>query len=217
MKTLRFILYNIALLFPLLLSAQITREQADAIILEYIQNEVTWDYILSRNDNPPSEEGKTSVVWYNNSLHTESLSVEYPCWIYFVCNPNVNGPYTILFLFINKEDGNLLEVKNKRAFGANIENWTEIAIKISATAEVNKNRNVVISPNPVSDRLNIISDTGISRAEIYDFSGRMLLAKSVQNDTNYRLDLSSLPDGWYLLNIFDAAGKKMKGYKLIKN
>jgi hypothetical protein len=215
MKKFRFILFNIVLLFPLLLFAEVTREPADAIVLEYIQNEITWDYILLRNDNPPNEEGSVSVTWVNNDLNAESLSVEYPCWVYFICNPNVNGPYTILFLFINKEDGSLLEVKNKRAFGKNLENWTEM--KTSSIERVNNSRNVVISPNPISDYLNIISDTGISRIEIYDSLGKMLLAESVQNDTNYRLNLSFLPGGWYLLNIDNVAGEKIKGHKLIKN
>jgi hypothetical protein len=217
MKKLQFILFGIAILFPLSLSAEITREQADAIVLEYIQNEVTWDYILSRNDNPPGEDGRTSVTWYNNFLHIENLSVEYPCWTYFISNPRINGPYIILFLFINRENGSMLEVKHKQAFGINIENWTEIATSTSEIKEVNKNRSIAVSPNPVSDWLNIASDTGISRIEIYDSSGKMLLAESVQNDANYSLNLSSLPGGWYLLNIFDPAGEKVKEHKLIKN
>jgi hypothetical protein len=212
MKKLRFILFSTALLFPLLLSAEITRDQADAIVLEYIQNEVTWNYILLRNDNPPNEDGSISIAWQN--YHAESLSIEYPCWAYLVQSTHINGPHIVLFLFISKTDGSLLEVKNKRAFAANIENWTEIAT--SAIEEVNKNMNVAISPNPVSEWLDIISGTGISRIEIYDSSGRMLLAESVQNNTNYRLNISSLQGGWYLLNIFDAAGKKVKEHKLIK-
>jgi hypothetical protein len=217
MKNLRFILSGIALLFPVLLPAEVTREQADAIILEYIQDEVTGDYMLLRNDNPPSEDGSISVTWENNSLHPESLSIEYPCWVYFIQNPKINGPSTILFLFINREDGSMLEVKHKQAFGVNMENWTEIT-KTSETKEVNKNRNVAISPNPVSDYLNITSDTGISRIEIYDSSGQMLLVEPIQNDTNYRLNISSLPKGSYLLNIFDTTGEKdVKGHKLIKN
>jgi hypothetical protein len=205
-------------LFPLSLSAEVTREQADAIILEYIQNEVTWNYVLVRNNNLPGEDGKISVTWNNSSLHVESLNVEYPCWVYCIYNPTVDGLHTILFLFVSKEDGSLLEVKNKQAYGANVENWMVIAEGgINVTEKVNKSSNIVISPNPVSDRLNIISDTGISRVEIYDSSGRMLLVEPVQNETNYSLNLSSLPEGWYLLNIVDATGKKIKEHKLIKN
>jgi hypothetical protein len=220
MKKLQFTFISIILLFPLSLQAEITEEQANAVILEYIQNEVTGDYILLRNDNPPDEDGRTSVTWNNRFLHPESVSVEYPCQVYSVYNPTVNAPHTILFLFINRENGNLLEVKSKHSFGANPGDWTTVAIKTgtSEMEEVNKsNNNVEITPNPVSDRLNIISDTGISRIEIYDSSGKMLLAEQVQGETNYSLNLSSLPAGWYLLNIIDAAGNKIKEHKLIKN
>jgi hypothetical protein len=219
MKKLRLTLFIIALLFSLSLSAEITKEQADTVVLEYIQNEVTWSYVLVRNENPPSEDGKTSVTWNNRFLHAESLCIEYPCWVYSVYNPTVDDPYTILFLFIGKENGNLLEVKSKQAYGADVRNWTVITTKtdINEIGDVNKSENVVISPNPVSDYLNITSDTGISRIEIYDSSGRIQLAEPVQSDTNYRLNLSSLPRGWYLLKIVDATGKKIKEHKLIKN
>jgi hypothetical protein len=45
----------------------------------------------------------------------------------------------------------------------------------------------------------------------------MLLAEPVQGDTSYRLNLSSLSKGLYLLNLVDTAGKTIKGHKLIKN
>jgi hypothetical protein len=134
MKKLRFILFSIVLLFPLSLSAAITRDQADAIVLEYIQDEVTGDYILLRNDNSPGEDDKTSVSWDNSSLHAESLSVEYPCWVYCLYNPTVTAPRTLLFLFVNKADGSLLAVKNRQASGKNPGNWTEIA-RTGATDE----------------------------------------------------------------------------------
>jgi hypothetical protein len=127
MKGLQFTFFSIALLFPLSLSAEITRDQADATVLEYIQNEVTEDYILLRNDNPLDEDGRTSITWNNSSLHAESLNVEYPCWVYCLYNSNVTAPRTLLFLFVNKADGSLLTVKNRQASGANSENWTEIA------------------------------------------------------------------------------------------
>jgi hypothetical protein len=127
MKSLQFTFFSIALLFHLSLSAEITREQADATVFEYIQNEVTGDYILLRNDNPLDEDGRTSITWNNSSLHAESLNVEYPCWVYCLYNPTVTAPRTLLFLFVNKADGSLLTVKNRQDSGANPKNWTEIA------------------------------------------------------------------------------------------
>ncbi|MDR0686659.1 MAG: T9SS type A sorting domain-containing protein [Dysgonamonadaceae bacterium] len=194
-----------------------TKEQADAIALDYIQNDVTQDYVLLRNDNPPSKDGKTSVTWNNNSPHAESLNIEYPCWVYLVQNPTVNETWGTLYLFVNKEDGSLLEVKNKQAVNAAPDNWTKVTAETTRIKEADKNSNILITPNPVSDLLNIVSGTKISHIELYDSSGRMLRAESVQNKTNYRLNVSSLPEGWYVLKIFNTAGKQTKVHKLIKN
>jgi hypothetical protein len=127
MKKLQFILFGIALLFPLSLQAEITREQSDTIVFEYIQEEVTGDYVLLRSDNPPGEDGRTTISWVNSAHRVESASVEYPCRAYCLYNPNIDAPRTVLFLFINREDGNLLALKNKQAFGMNPKDWTEIA------------------------------------------------------------------------------------------
>jgi hypothetical protein len=132
MKKFLSVLLGIVLLFPLLLSAEVAREQADSIALEYIQSEVTWEHVLLRNDNPPSENGSTSVAWTNSALHPESLSVEYSCWAYCIDAPNVNVPHAILFLFVNREDGSLLEVKSRQAAGASLEGWTEVAKKTAS-------------------------------------------------------------------------------------
>ena len=135
MRKLRLTLLSSALLPPLLLSAAVTVEHADSTVLEYIQREVAWDYALLRNDNPPGADGRTSVTWSNRHLHAESFGVEYPCWVYFIANPTVQAPHPILFLFVSKEDGGLLEVKNRCAYSPHPENWTEIAKTSSAAAQ----------------------------------------------------------------------------------
>jgi hypothetical protein len=216
MKT--YFIISFLLIAPTFLFAQLTGEQGDKIVLEYIQNEVTWDYILSRNDNPPRENGKTTVSWKSKGRsQTDSLTVEYPCWSYFIMNPNVNGPYIILFLFVDKNNGTLLEVKNKQAFGANIENWTFIATNTADYTSMDKNSDCVITPNPVSEYLDIACEQYFSHIEIHDSSGKMVLAESVGNNTHYRLNTSSISKGLYFLNIFDKEGEKIKIHKLIKN
>jgi hypothetical protein len=138
MKKLQFTLFSLALLLlPLLLPAEVTREQADAAALEYIRAEVRGDYVLLRSDKPPGEAGSASVAWSNRSLHAESLSAGYPCWVYCIDNPSAGFPRAVLFLLIGKEDGSLLEVRNRQAYGASLEGWTEVAKASVAEAEEN--------------------------------------------------------------------------------
>jgi hypothetical protein len=103
-----------------ILTAQITRQQADDVVYEYIQQEVTRPYYLATNDDFPDENGKTTIV----TSKEETFSVDYPCWIYYVDEwSDVNGPHPCVCLFVNKKDGDYLEVKIKKSFITDLENW----------------------------------------------------------------------------------------------
>ena len=87
------------------LSAQITREQADAIVLEYIQ-EIALPYSLYVNINMPGEEG-IIITTFNE----EVVRVKYACWAYYLNeNPGTSEPAQQRYLFIKENNGNLLEI-----------------------------------------------------------------------------------------------------------
>ena len=72
----------------LTLSAQITQEQANEIVLQYIQNEVSPPYVLYVNTHVPTAEG--IVI---NTFKEETVKVKYPCWSYYLNeNPSVSAP-----------------------------------------------------------------------------------------------------------------------------
>lgn len=58
-----------------------------------------------------------------------------------------------------------------------------------------------VFPNPVSDRLNIRSRTGIRKAEIIDLTGRILVTSDGGGEYAVTLDLSTFREGLYFLRI----------------
>jgi len=88
------------------LYAQITREQADEIVFQYIQTEIASPYLLYGYAPEPSEEGM--II---NTLQQEIIEVEYACWAYYINEfPNQSVPCQHRYLFVKEDDGNLLEV-----------------------------------------------------------------------------------------------------------
>ncbi|MCL1851379.1 MAG: hypothetical protein FWF70_08280 [Bacteroidetes bacterium] len=61
------------------LHAQITKEQANAIVLQYLQNEVTPPYVLYVSTHVPSE--ADLVLTTHNE---ETIKVKYACWAYYL-------------------------------------------------------------------------------------------------------------------------------------
>jgi len=96
------LLIAVPFVFLLALSAQITQEQADAIVLERL-NQETLPYIIHAKEGIQSEMTITT-------MNGETLELDYSCWVYYVSYPSVNcclGRY----LIVNESNGNLLELK----------------------------------------------------------------------------------------------------------
>jgi hypothetical protein len=67
-------------------------------------------------------------------------------------------------------------------------------------------------PNPVNNMLQIKSNiAGMLNAEVFDFSGRMVLRKQVANES---MDLSQLEAGMYLVKISNK--EQSKTFRIIK-
>jgi hypothetical protein len=60
--------------------AQITREQADKTVSEYIKKEITEYYWLYVNNNLDSDKGHTTIPVWNKRV----LNVDYSSFVYFV-------------------------------------------------------------------------------------------------------------------------------------
>jgi len=96
------------------LPAQITREQADEIVLKHMSQETRLSVIHAKENVQTKMAVTTSAC--------EELELDYPCWVYYVSYADVNcclGRY----LIVNENNGNLLEVDAKS--GAEPENLAE--------------------------------------------------------------------------------------------
>lgn len=88
-------------------------------------------------------------------------------------------------------------------------NYTTLIEEILSTDEL-QNSSVKIYPNPTKGFLNIVSDDLISKIEVFDMKGRLVL---VYNNNGMK-DISSLPNGIYVFKVYTKKG--MFSYKIIK-
>jgi len=104
------------------LSAQITQEQADSIVLERLNKEIQ-SYTLHAKEDVQKEMIITSAAG-------EMLELDYPCWVYYIRNDNNTGCY----LIVNENNGNLLEIKvTSYAEPNDLAEWRKIIDKVSFT------------------------------------------------------------------------------------
>ena len=103
----------VPLVFMTTLSAQISQEQADQIIIERLSNEAGDFTIYAKEDMQTEFEITTS--------NGEIIELDYPCWVYYVSYTGVaNGKY----LVVKESNGNVLEVNTKNDAGPDdLEKW----------------------------------------------------------------------------------------------
>ena len=90
------------------ISAQVTQEKADEIVLARLSQE-TQPYIIYAKEGVQTAMNIATIVG-------ETLELDYPCWVYYASNISANccvGRY----LIVNESNGNLLEVKVKSNAG----------------------------------------------------------------------------------------------------
>lgn len=85
-------------------------------------------------------------------------------------------------------------------------------LKNSDEIEINTGADIFAYPNPVIDKLNIISSTGIGvkKISIYSLDGKLV---SIQNVINNQINLSELPQSTYILKT-DIPNSKI--FKILK-
>lgn len=69
-----------------------------------------------------------------------------------------------------------------------------------------------VSPNPATDFVRISTDTEITTTQVFDLQGRVL----IENTTATEIPVSSLPNGFYVLKIYDKTGRFVSK-KFLKN
>ena len=100
------------------LSAQITQEQADEIVLEHL-SQVSVPYSLFAKEDVQ----KNMII---TTSAGEILELDYSCWVY-----NVRSGYTAFgnYLIVNESNGNLLEIKPKsESVPDDLEKWRIVDI-----------------------------------------------------------------------------------------
>jgi hypothetical protein len=87
------------------------------------------------------------------------------------------------------------------------------AVDVLSTTDFKENKTTIF-PNPTAENLIIQSNSTISRVQLFNVVGQLILAKEV-NQNSSTLDLSQLSDGTYLLSVQNIFGTETK--KVIKN
>ena len=76
------------------------------------------------------------------------------------------------------------------------------------------------SPNPVSNDLYLKwspSDAGINYLSVFDFTGKLMVKETLPAGVHYwKLDMSQLPDGLYVISYVNPQGKNESSIKVLK-
>ena len=126
------------LIFLSALSAQITRKEADRIVIERMSREkppyVVYETGSDLYDYWPGCRLREPPLPKTNTIICvrDTLKLDYPCWVYFVRYSNRVGDQSApgRYLIVNGNNGSLLEINVKgdsRAISTNILYWVNVA------------------------------------------------------------------------------------------
>jgi len=100
-------------------------------------------------------------------------------------------------------------------FGGSISGWDRVSWFENVTQSLSVSENVIhtknVYPNPVKNMVNIKSNSKISKIELYNNQGQLIL----KNKNLSKLDLTNISNGIYFIKYYDINGK-VKINKLIK-
>lgn len=131
-------------------------------------------------------------------------------------NCNVTRPINIdstVFNNVNKTSCTLKVPSTSLTAYQNATIWKDF-LNISgllATESFNSKKSTIsVYPNPASEKISVKSETAISKVELYDLSG-----KKLKESASKEMNISTIPNGNYLLKITDKNGNT-ETQKLIK-
>ena len=188
------------------LSAQITQEQATAIVFEHIQNsEISQPFLLYVNTNAPSAEGISITA-----SQDETIRARYAAWTYFLdTNPNASEPTRKRYFFVKESNGSLVEIITNNDTGLDDFTLWKVVEQLTGLPCREISNRPTLFPNPVSDFLIVPCFGKQVLVEISDLNGRLKFSNFFSGES--RLDVSFLQSGVYVVNI---AGET---YRIIKN
>jgi hypothetical protein len=96
-----------------------------------------------------------------------------------------------------------------------MDNWLIMHTPTNAP-NIQRDGEIVISPNPVEDFLYIHYSGVIDGIKIYDLTGNQVFYKSFQGATDYKCNIAFLSKGFYIVNFLDKKGT-ITSNKIIKN
>jgi hypothetical protein len=188
------------------LLAQVTREQADVIVKDYIKTKEIRPYWLYAyiyiHANAPNDEGVTVTT-----SNDETFKAKYACWAYYA-KATTSSP--ILYKKKKKDNGSLVEIIAEcDSYPVDADLWTDIETNTGiALVESSMNQPY---PNPVKDVLTIPCNEDNVQVEIYNLYGVCLFSGMISGNGSCQLDVSFLNAGIYIVSV---NGER---YKVIKN
>ena len=77
-------------------------------------------------------------------------------------------------------------------------------------------KDVLVYPNPVTDKIMLKTSREDLGFTLYDFKGQKVLKKGIDTDYINEINVSKLPEGYYIYSITRPDGKAIDGGKLLK-
>jgi hypothetical protein len=176
-------------------NAQITQEQANAIVLQYIQNEVTLPCVLYASTYAPSESGLVITTYKE-----ETVKVKYACWAYYLNEyPDINEPCQHRYLFVKGDNGNLLEIITSNDLSPNLTEWMLVPLSVTNSE---RNNAILFYPNPTTGELTIENgELTIMSIEVFDVYGRKSQISNLKSQNLISINISHLSAGIYFVKI----------------
>jgi len=192
------------------LTAQITREQADSIVIQHIKKDVKPPSLLYLYNQVPS--ANEIVITTHNE---EKMKIKYVCWAYYVNeNPKISEHCQHRYLFVKEDNGNLLEIiTSNDLVPSNLEaQWTFVDSIMVSVRKIEKEPKILLYPNPTTGELRITyHELGIDNIEIFDIYGRKVSSHHlIPSSSHHIISISHLTAGIYFVRIKDVTQKVIK-------
>jgi len=130
--------------------------------------------------------------------------------VYFPANQNPQQPLVITInddnLFENAETIVLnLTVSQPGTLGAVSTHTVTITDNDpNSVNEYSANNSIRVYPNPSADRFNVTAESRIERVVVMDVTGKVVFTNNGVNALNAQINLSNLPNGVYMMQVFQA-------------
>lgn len=130
-----------------------------------------------------------------------SINTQFPITLL----PGESIPVNVVFSpkYATTYTGNITFTTNAN-YGVN-----QISVRGKGVANTSVNDNKLttdVYPNPASDFINILSDDALQKIEIFDIYGCLLITNSISKGQNFKIDITQLPIGSYIIKIIDEKG-----------